>query len=345
MTRGGTAYSYVYDDNNKLTSASGGGTNAYFYYNPTGTPGNVTGNMLGSWTLWYNEENRLIQVTYPPSGVTDTFTYNWAGLRTRATLAGTTYRYLYNGERVLEELTDAGAMTARYTTENGSYYGELLHLKRATGESRFPLYDAIGDVERLVDGSATVTDSYTLDSFGRQLGGTTPTPNPYRFGGAWGYITDPSGLLQLGARFYWPELGRFLQQDPIGDGVNWYAYADDNPLRYIDPEGASTFVSVPSPIDANNAALGHLLGPPEGVPGGIARAGYKAAKGFGSCMTDCMNPLKMCEDWARDKAIEKGLGLFGRAGKSLGKAFGRVAGEVGVFTIGANLFECLLKCG
>jgi len=27
-------------------------------------------------------------------------------------------------------------------------------------------------------------------------------PNPYRFGGVWGYMTDPSGLVQLGARFY-----------------------------------------------------------------------------------------------------------------------------------------------
>ncbi len=44
-------------------------------------------------------------------------------------------------------------------------------------------------------------------------------------------------MLQLGHRFYWPELGRFIQQDPIGDGVNWYAYVGNNPLVYIDPEG------------------------------------------------------------------------------------------------------------
>jgi RHS repeat-associated protein len=42
-----------------------------------------------------------------------------------------------------------------------------------------------------------------------------------RYRAAWGYITDPSGLQQLGARFYFPELGRFVQQDPIGDGMNW----------------------------------------------------------------------------------------------------------------------------
>ena len=43
----------------------------------------------------------------------------------------------------------------------------------------------------------------------------------------------------MGARFYWPELGRFIQQDPIGDDNNWYAYAANNPLVYIDPTGES----------------------------------------------------------------------------------------------------------
>ena len=50
-------------------------------------------------------------------------------------------------------------------------------------------------------------------------------------------MTDPSGLLQLGHRFYWPEIGRFIQQDPIGDGMNWYAYVANQPTVGIDPEG------------------------------------------------------------------------------------------------------------
>jgi len=44
-------------------------------------------------------------------------------------------------------------------------------------------------------------------------------------------------MLQLGARYYWPEVGRFVQQDPIGSGVNWYIYGEDNPLVWIDPQG------------------------------------------------------------------------------------------------------------
>ena len=44
-------------------------------------------------------------------------------------------------------------------------------------------------------------------------------------------------MLQLGARFYWPEVGRFVSQDPIGTGSNWYAYANDNPVYWIDADG------------------------------------------------------------------------------------------------------------
>jgi RHS repeat-associated protein len=53
-----------------------------------------------------------------------------------------------------------------------------------------------------------------LDAWGQQLASGGSTPNPYRFGATWGYITDPSGMLQLGARFYWPEVGRFISQHP-----------------------------------------------------------------------------------------------------------------------------------
>ncbi len=92
-------------------------------------------------------------------------------------------------------------------------------------------------MRRLVDEGSTHTDAYDATAFGTSFDSSMTTPNPCRYGGAWGYITDPSGLLQLGARFYWPELNRFIQQDPIGDGVNWYAYVGNNPVVWVDPEG------------------------------------------------------------------------------------------------------------
>ena len=97
--------------------------------------------------------------------------------------------------------------------------------------------DNIGSVRGLVDASGTVMDTYELDTFGKPVSTTGTTPNPYRYGGAWGYITDPSGVLQLGVRHYWPEVGRFLQQDPLGAGISWYSYAADGPVKWVDPSG------------------------------------------------------------------------------------------------------------
>ena len=39
--------------------------------------------------------------------------------------------------------------------------------------------------------------------------------------------------------YYDPYIGRFTQRDPVGDGVNWYIYGMNNPLKFIDPMGTT----------------------------------------------------------------------------------------------------------
>lgn len=46
---------------------------------------------------------------------------------------------------------------------------------------------------------------------------------------------DPvTGLYDFGYRDYSPETGRFITQDPLRDGNNWYSYVNQDPVNYTD---------------------------------------------------------------------------------------------------------------
>ena len=60
-------------------------------------------------------------------------------------------------------------------------------------------------------------------------------PNPFKFCGE--YFDHETENYYLRGRYLNPRLGRFLTQDPMGDGLNWYTYANNNPIRFIDPTG------------------------------------------------------------------------------------------------------------
>jgi len=44
-------------------------------------------------------------------------------------------------------------------------------------------------------------------------------------------------LYYFNARWYDPETGRFVTEDPIKDSMLWYAYVNNNPMGYTDPTG------------------------------------------------------------------------------------------------------------
>lgn len=61
--------------------------------------------------------------------------------------------------------------------------------------------------------------------------------NSMYFGFCGEYTDEESGLVYLRNRYYDPEIGRFITEDPAKDGDNWYAYCAGNPVSYIDPSG------------------------------------------------------------------------------------------------------------
>jgi RHS repeat-associated protein len=107
--------------------------------------------------------------------------------------------------------------------------------------------DGLGSVRAQSDASAQVTRAVRYDEYGAPVGpreGGSPPGQPFRFTGEpWDYEVHPAGLVQLRARAYNPELGRFLQRDPIPGvlavplSLNRYAYVQNNPVSHTDPTG------------------------------------------------------------------------------------------------------------
>ena len=95
--------------------------------------------------------------------------------------------------------------------------------------------NALGSNIVSTDDNQNVLVRYEYDVFGAIRSETGTSDNTRKFTGK--EFDADSNLYYYGARYYDPYIGRFTQRDPIGDGVNWYAYTYNNPLKYTDPTG------------------------------------------------------------------------------------------------------------
>ena len=121
-------------------------------------------------------------------------------------------------------------------------------------------YDYRGSTVALTDTNGNITDriEYSLYATTTYRAGTNDTP--FLFNGRYGVMTDPNGLLYMRARYYSPYLCRFLNPDPSGfsGGLNFYAYANGNPVSYLDPFGLWSWGEVGS--DALHFGEGVVVG-------------------------------------------------------------------------------------
>ena len=125
----------------------------------------------------------------------------------------------------------------------------------------------------MTDTSGAEILSAVYTAFGERIAGSA---NRYGYAGEWGYQTAssdtpgdayPSGFTfqHVGARYYDPSIGRFLQRDPIGirGGTNVYAYVANNPAVWIDPSGLGPWQDLKDALKAAWEAVKTAVFPPD----------------------------------------------------------------------------------
>jgi RHS repeat-associated protein len=218
-------------------------------YDNNGNMTSVT-NSCGTTNYTWDVRNRLIGIqgyTSTCTSLSASFKYDALGRRMEKTINGRTIQYLYDGLDIVQEIENGLPSVNYIRTLN---IDEPLARIEADGTVRYYQTDALGSVIGLTTENGQQSTVYSYDPFGNTTISGEASDNPFQYTGR---ENDGTGLYYYRARYYSPELQRFISEDPIltshnsyiyipllfGDPValHKYLYAANNPINYSDPEG------------------------------------------------------------------------------------------------------------
>jgi RHS repeat-associated protein len=220
----------TYNDDNELSTVDG--------FNVTeDTNGNLTYGPLTNDTSFVNyafdARNRLLNA----GGVTNVF--DAANNRIGQTYGTNSVEYVVNPNAALPQVL----MRIKNGVTNYYVYGPgLLYQVTETTNGEKTLtyhYDYRGSTIALSDDNGLVTDRMEYSAYATLTYRAGTSDTPFLFNGYYGVMSDPNGLLYFRARYYNPFICRFISPDPSGfaGGLNWYAYANGDPISLLDPFG------------------------------------------------------------------------------------------------------------
>jgi len=269
-TTGGTSEYHTYDTGNRLNDAG-------MTYDPWGNTTKLPATDAGGseLTSTYYANNKL--ATQSQSG--ETIGYNLdPALRTREIVStgNTTSDVInhYDGPgdspawteetpsgHWTREIPSIGGGLAAIQTNNGS--SETTELQLANLHGDIVATAALSETETKLLSRADTTE-YGVPRSGVTYKkyswlGTEERPNEL-----------PSGVIAMGARSYIPQLGRFLQTDPVpGGSANAYAYTGGDPVNTSDPSGAWTSTITYSLSNVSTGPGVQIPGGHDVVPGAL----------------------------------------------------------------------------
>ena len=215
---------FIYDTNNRLITFNG---NIVSY--------DMDGNMLsnGYINCEFDSGNRLI------SAGGHTYTYNAEDVRIRNLCADADTTYTYNTNCKLSQLLckTTNGVTTKYV------YGLGLIGEEKCGEFKTYHFDYRGSTVAITDECGNITDTFKYDAYGKLTSHSGSSFVIFGYNGRDGVVTDRNGLMYMRARYYSPNMRRFVNADVISGEIsnaitlNRYAYANGNPVSYVDPFG------------------------------------------------------------------------------------------------------------
>ncbi|MEO5924828.1 MAG: RHS repeat-associated core domain-containing protein [Bryobacteraceae bacterium] len=225
-TGSGWGQAYVFDGFNNLLQQNvtkGSAPSPTFSVDPatnrlTTTTYDANGNDLGMGT--YDRANRLV------TSNSASYYYDPSNKRIwKKNPSGAEEYYFYLGNQRLGTYTYNSGTDTFSTASTNLYFGG----KMLTAQGSTILTDRLG---------SNVTGGKRYFPFGQEKPSAT-TNNTEKFTG---YFRDAeSGLDYADQRYHNAGSGRFVTPDPAGSGLNWYAYANSDPVNYIDPGGETPF--------------------------------------------------------------------------------------------------------
>lgn len=254
---GGSAPDQVFDGRNRLLQAPA--INARFLYDEDGNL--VARRDAGSSavrTYVFDGTGRLVRVEDVAFSIDYAYDLDGNLLERRLTEGGTmtVRRFRRSGGAILEETNEAGKSIAVYTVDPS---GRVLRFRRdravpnsGGSNSLYVQADGLGSVVCLCDGSGAVRTRLSYDSWGNaSLSDPEELAGCFRFLSA--FEDEATGLIHFGTRWYSPELGRWISEDPLlavlgprgGHNLaeaheelsNLYRYVENDPVNQVDPFG------------------------------------------------------------------------------------------------------------
>ncbi|RLB24184.1 MAG: hypothetical protein DRG71_05320, partial [Deltaproteobacteria bacterium] len=232
---------WEYNSNNQLVSYG----NVGFSYDANGS---IIEKKVGSNVVFqfiYDIQNNLVEVKDGNNNIVARYYYDPFGRRLKKETGGKVTYYLYSDEGLIGEFDGSGNLRKAYVYEPDSFWTTNPVAMIVDGDCYFYHNSPLGTPIQLFSKDGEIVWSANYESYGKcNINPDSSIENNIRLPGQ--YYDLETGLHYNLRRYYDPEIGRYITEDPtrLSGGLNLYLYANDNPLRYTDVTGEGVSASL-----------------------------------------------------------------------------------------------------